>query len=58
LVCHFLKKVKRVLKMKNYKKYKGLPLRRSAAGSWRRAAPPCRQNQAPAAVPHGGRVLT
>jgi hypothetical protein len=35
-----------------------LPPCRSAAGSWRRPAPPCRQNQAPAAVPDGVRDLT
>jgi hypothetical protein len=35
-----------------------LPPCRSAAGSWRRTAPPWRKNQTPAAVPHGGRDLT
>jgi hypothetical protein len=31
---------------------------RSAAGSWRRAAPPCRQKCYPTAVPHGDMDLT
>jgi hypothetical protein len=35
-----------------------LPPCHSAAGSWRRAAPPWRRNQAPAAMPRGGRDLT
>jgi hypothetical protein len=34
-----------------------LPPWRWAAGSWRRAALPCRQKCYPAAVPHGGRNL-
>jgi hypothetical protein len=36
---------------------KDLPPCRSAAGSWHRATPPCRHNQAPTAVPHGVRSL-
>jgi hypothetical protein len=35
-----------------------LPPCHSAAGSWRQAAPLCRQKQAPVAVPHVVRDLT
>jgi hypothetical protein len=59
------KKVKSVLKM-IFKKSptatwhggRGLLPWRWAAGSWCRAARPCRQECSPAAVPHGGRDLT